>query len=141
MYWILYSKSFIISVPVTQKYCRSTTFVTWGHTTWVISTVKICMFERSNEKSHFSKTKIYFHKKNYTTIIRTYWATKYESSRENEFWATCHKISNLFDGCWHPLLIHRKKVWRDSSSCLFGVSWVLLPTSNWVRQILEGSSL
>ena len=25
--------------------------------------VKICVFERSNEKSHFSKTKIYFHKK------------------------------------------------------------------------------
>ena len=25
--------------------------------------VKICIFERSNEKSHFSKTKIYFHKK------------------------------------------------------------------------------
>ena len=28
---------------------------------------------------------MYFHKKNYTTIIRTYWATKYESRRENEF--------------------------------------------------------
>ena len=25
--------------------------------------MKICIFERSNEKSHFSKTKIYFHKK------------------------------------------------------------------------------
>ena len=23
----------------------------------------ICIFERSNEKNHFSKTKIYFHKK------------------------------------------------------------------------------
>ena len=33
------------------------------HTTRVIFTVKICIFERSNEKSHFSKTKIYFHKK------------------------------------------------------------------------------
>ena len=32
-------------------------------TTRVIFTVKICIFERSNEKSHFSKTKIYFHKK------------------------------------------------------------------------------
>ena len=29
----------------------------------VIFTVKICIFERSNEKRHFSKTKIYFHKK------------------------------------------------------------------------------
>ena len=27
-----------------------------------------------------------------TTIIRTYWATKHESRRENEFWATCHNI-------------------------------------------------
>ena len=43
-----------------------------------------------------------FSQKNYTTIIRTHWATKYESSRENESWATCHNISNLFDGCWHP---------------------------------------
>ena len=25
--------------------------------------MKICIFERSNEKSHFSKAKIYFHKK------------------------------------------------------------------------------
>ena len=82
----------------------SSKFVTWAHTTRVIFTVKICIFERSNEKGHFSKTKIYFRKKNYTTIIRTYWATKYESRRENEFWATCHNISNLFHGCWHPLL-------------------------------------
>ena len=46
-----------------------------------------------------------FTQKNYTTIIRTHWTGKYESRRENEFWATCHNISNLFDGCWHPLLI------------------------------------
>ena len=25
--------------------------------------MKICSFERSNEKNHFAKTKIYFHKK------------------------------------------------------------------------------
>ena len=37
--------------------------MTRSHTTRVIFTVKICIFERSNEKSHFSKTKIYFHKK------------------------------------------------------------------------------
>ena len=37
-------------------------FVTSGHTTRVIVTMKICIFERSNEKDHFSKTKIYFHK-------------------------------------------------------------------------------
>ena len=29
----------------------------------VIFTEKICIFERSNEKKYFSKTKIYFHKK------------------------------------------------------------------------------
>ena len=45
-----------------------------------------------------------FLQKIYTTIIRTYWTTKYESRSENEFWATCQNISNLFDGCWHPLL-------------------------------------
>ena len=27
-----------------------------------------------------------FSPKNYTTIIGKYWATKYESRRENEFW-------------------------------------------------------
>ena len=42
---------------------RSSTFVILGHTTRVIVTVKICIFERSNEKSLFSKTKIYFRKK------------------------------------------------------------------------------
>ena len=41
----------------------SSIFVTWGHTTRVIFTVKICIYERSKEKNHFSKTKIFFHKK------------------------------------------------------------------------------
>ena len=39
------------------------------HTTRVIFTVKICIFERSNEKSHFSKTKICFHKKTTTQLL------------------------------------------------------------------------
>ena len=30
--------------------------------------------------------------------MRKYWAITYESWRENDFWATCHNISNLFDG-------------------------------------------
>ena len=60
---------------------------------------EICIFERSNEKNHFSRTKIYLDKKNYTTIIRTYWATKYESKVESKFWATYQNISNLCDGC------------------------------------------
>ena len=34
-----------------------------------------------------------FSQKNYTKIIRTYWATKYESRSENEFWSTFHNIS------------------------------------------------
>ena len=38
-------------------------FVARGRTTRVIITVKICIFERSNQKSHFSKTKISSHKK------------------------------------------------------------------------------
>ena len=37
--------------------------MTRGHTTRVIFTVKICIFERSNEKNHFSKSKTYFNKK------------------------------------------------------------------------------
>ena len=54
-------------------------------------------------KNHFSKTKIYFDTKTYTKIISTYWATKYESRSETEFWETRQNISNLFDGCWHQL--------------------------------------
>ena len=38
-------------------------FATQGHTTRVIDRVKICIFERSKENNHFSKTKIHFHKK------------------------------------------------------------------------------
>ena len=74
--------------------------MTRGHTIRVIFTVKICILERSNEKSHFSKTEIYFHKKNCTTIIRRYLATKYESRGENEFWAT-DTLSQL--DCWKIL--------------------------------------
>ena len=54
-------------------------------------------------KKSFLENSNKFLQKNYTTIIRTYWATKYESRSENEFWETCHNISNLFDGCRHPL--------------------------------------
>ena len=32
-------------------------------TTRVLFRVKICIFERSNDKNRFSETKIYFHKK------------------------------------------------------------------------------
>ena len=46
-----------------QKYRGSSKFVPWGRTTRVILRMKICIFERSKENNHFSKTKIYFHKK------------------------------------------------------------------------------
>ena len=55
------------------------------HTTRVIFTVKIRIFERSNEKNHFSKTKIYFHKKTTSQFIRKNWATKYKSRGESKF--------------------------------------------------------
>ena len=35
----------------------------WHPTSAIGTTVKLCIFERSNGKSHFSKTKIYFRKK------------------------------------------------------------------------------
>ena len=38
-------------------------------TTRVIFKVKICIFERSNEKNHFSKTKTYFHKKTTSQLL------------------------------------------------------------------------
>ena len=55
--------------------------------------------------------------------MKTYWATKYESRRENEFWATCHNISNLFDGCWHPLLKAFTDVLISKQTTLRG-SWI-----------------
>ena len=31
--------------------------------------MRICIFEQSNEKNHFSKTKIYFHQKNTSQLL------------------------------------------------------------------------
>ena len=64
-----------------------------GDKLWKILCTKICIFERSNERSHFSKTKICF-SKNYTIIIRKYWAAKYESRSESKFYVTCHCLSD-----------------------------------------------
>ena len=80
----------------------------WGHTTRVIFTVKICIFKRSNEKKIISRKLKYI----FATIIRIYWAKKYQRRSEIEFWATCHNISNLCDGCWYPLLIQEKDFYR-----------------------------
>lgn len=44
--------------------------------------------EWSNEKNIVSQKLKYLFPKNYTTIVRTYWATKYKSRSKNEFWAT-----------------------------------------------------
>ena len=69
-------------------------FVAQGRTTRVIITVKICIFERSNQKSHFSKTKIYFHKKSCIKIIRTYWATNIKVGLKTNF-GRLAKISQI----------------------------------------------
>ena len=70
-----------------------------------------CIFERSNEKNNFSKTKIYFHKKTISQLIGHIGL--------HESWATCRNISNLFDGCWHPLLSFQKAqmIYSERSSC------------------------
>ena len=62
--------------------------------------MKICIFERSNEKNHFSKTKIYFHKKTTPQLsrhiiiiiinINIIMTTKYKSRGESKFWVTCN---------------------------------------------------
>ena len=48
------------------------------------------------QKNSFLEKNI-FTKKNYTTIIRTYWTTKYESRSKSKFWVTCCCLS---DACW-----------------------------------------
>ena len=67
-----------------------------------------------------TKTKMYFHKKKNTTIIRTYWATKYESRSERKFWVTCHRLS---DACWHKLL----SVINHSENFLWTIIYTGLP--------------
>ena len=56
-----------------------------------------------------------------TTIIRTYWATKYESRSENEFCATCQSISNLFDG-WRERR-ERRETWIVLADFLYCPSY------------------
>ena len=46
------------------------------------------------KKSFLEKENIFSQKK-YTTIIRTYWATKYESRSESRFWVTCRCLSDV----------------------------------------------
>ena len=47
----------------TKDCVAGSTFVTWGYTSRIIFTVKICIFKGSDEKINFSKTKAHFPKK------------------------------------------------------------------------------
>ena len=47
----------------------------------------------SNEKIISQKLK-YIFTKNYNKIMRTYWATNYESKSESKFWVTCRCMSD-----------------------------------------------
>ena len=68
--------------------------MTRGHTIRVIFTVKICILERSNEKSHFSKTEIYFHKK------------KLHHNYQDIFGYKIWKLGwKRILSYWHPLLV------------------------------------
>ena len=59
-------------------------FVTRGHTTRVTFTVKFAYLS-GRAKKIISRKRKYILTKIYTTIIRTYWATKYESMSEKNF--------------------------------------------------------
>ena len=60
-----------------------------------IVTVKFCIFERSNKKNNFSKTKIYFHKKNYAIIIKTCWLQYIKVGVKSNF----GRLARIFQIC------------------------------------------
>ena len=49
-------------------------------------------------KKSFLENQNTFSQKNYTTLIKTCWATKYKSRSESNFWVTCRCLSDAF---WH----------------------------------------
>ena len=63
--------------------------------------MKICIFERSNEKNHFSKTEIYFHKKTTPQLSGHVALPNVKVGLKSNFGRLA---TNLCDGCWHPLL-------------------------------------
>ena len=48
--------------------------------------MKICIFERSNEKNHFSKTKIYFHKKTTPQLLGHIGLKNTKVGEKKKFW-------------------------------------------------------
>ena len=70
-------------------------FVSRGRTTRVIITVKICIFERSNEKKSFLENQNIFSQKSCTTIIRTYWATNIKVGVKTNF----GRLAKIFQFC------------------------------------------
>ena len=78
--------------------CRKVASNKESHNSGNINGENLHIWAVERKKNYFSKTELNFYKKNYTTIIRTYWATKYESRSESKLWVTCH---SLFDACWH----------------------------------------
>ena len=57
-------------------------------------TLLSCLFMIERKKSFLENLNI-FSQKNYTTIIRKYWATKYESRRETNF----GRLATIFQIC------------------------------------------
>ena len=62
-------------------------------------TVKICIFERSNEKNNFSKTKIYFHQKTTPQLLGHIGLQNTKVEEKTNYGRLATIFQNLFDGC------------------------------------------
>ena len=95
--------------------------------------MKICIFKRSNEKNHFSKTNNTFSQKT-TPQLLGYIGLKNIKGGVN--------ISNLCDGCWHPLLIQEKDFYRGyTPNCteeVFAVHKIQYDPITYKRKDLNG---
>ena len=56
---------------------------------------EICIFERSNEKSHFSKTKIYFHKKTTLQLLEHIGLQNMKEGEKTNF----GRLATIFQVC------------------------------------------
>ena len=61
---------------------------TRSHNTGNIYGKNLHILAIEREKSFLENWNVFSQKKNCTTIVKTYWATKYERRGENEFWAS-----------------------------------------------------